>query len=56
MFAGNRKPWSSMMLYGPSGTGKSYLASAYANEISFYSLNHFDFVNSWAMEGENLIK
>jgi vacuolar protein-sorting-associated protein 4 len=57
LFTGNRKVTRSVLLYGPSGTGKTLLAKALASNANyrFYSISSAEIISKYVGESEKNI-
>lgn len=58
LFTGKRKPWRGVLLFGPPGTGKSYIAQALSEEakVEFFSISASDIMSKYQGESERAIK
>ncbi|RYQ97832.1 hypothetical protein Ahy_B08g093902 isoform C [Arachis hypogaea] len=56
-FTGKQQQQRTFLLYGPSGTGKSYLAKAVATEanFTFFSASSSNLVSKWKSESAKLV-
>lgn len=58
LFQGERRPWNSILLFGPPGTGKSHLSSAIAKETGcpLLTVSASEIVSKWQGESEKAIR
>lgn len=58
LFTGARRPWRSLLLFGPPGTGKTMLARAAAAQCgaSFHAVSPADLFSKWLGESEGAVR
>lgn len=58
LFTGKRVPWKGVLLFGPPGTGKSFMAQALSEEadVNFVGISSSDIVSKYQGESERAVK